>query len=89
MNTGAKYDSEVFKKTVGLNGVGSKAVNALSSYFHAQSVREGKTKYVEFAAGELIKESKEEKTDQRNGTIITFIPDETYIWELSFHYRIY
>ena len=84
MNTGAKYDSEVFKKTVGLNGVGSKAVNALSSYFHAQSVREGKTKYTEFGAGELLKESKEEKTDQRNGTIITFIPDETIFGNYHF-----
>jgi topoisomerase-4 subunit B len=76
INTGAKYDSEVFKKTVGLNGVGSKAVNALSSYFITQSVRDGKTKFAEFSNGDLIKESKEEKTDLRNGTIITFVPDE-------------
>lgn len=76
INTGAKYDSEVFKKTVGLNGVGSKAVNALSSCFIAQSVREGRTKVAEFSNGELVKESKEEKTDLRNGTIMTFIPDE-------------
>jgi topoisomerase-4 subunit B len=84
MNTGAKYDSEVFKKTVGLNGVGSKAVNALSSHFLAQSYREGKTKFAEFAAGELLKESKEEKTDQRNGTIITFVPDETIFGKYHF-----
>jgi topoisomerase-4 subunit B len=84
MNTGAKYDSEVFKKTVGLNGVGSKAVNALSSYFLAQSAREGKTKYVEFAAGDLVKESKEEKTDLRNGTIVTFVPDETIFGNYHF-----
>ncbi len=76
INTGAKYDSEVFKKTVGLNGVGSKAVNALSSHFLCQSVREGKTRYAEFADGELIKESKEEKIDARNGTLVNFIPDE-------------
>ncbi|MFH0867673.1 MAG: DNA topoisomerase IV subunit B [Bacteroidota bacterium] len=76
MNTGAKYDSEVFKKTVGLNGVGSKAVNALSSCFITQSVREGKTKIAEFSSGELVKESKDEKTDLRNGTIVTFVPDE-------------
>ena len=76
INTGAKYDSEVFKKTVGLNGVGSKAVNALSSFFVAQSIRDGKTRMVEFKDGELVKESKEEKTDLKNGTIITFIPDE-------------
>ncbi|MGD0711320.1 MAG: DNA topoisomerase IV subunit B [Bacteroidales bacterium] len=83
-NTGAKFDSEVFKKTVGLNGVGSKAVNALSSYFHTQSVREGKTKYAEFAGGNLLKESKEEKTDLRNGTIVTFIPDETIFGKYHF-----
>jgi topoisomerase-4 subunit B len=76
INTGAKYDSEVFKKTVGLNGVGSKAVNALSSYYHVQSVRENKTKYAEFADGDLVKESKEEKCDLRNGTIVNFTPDE-------------
>jgi len=76
INTGAKYDSEVFKKTVGLNGVGSKAVNALSSFFIAQSVRDGKTRIVEFTDGEIVKEGKDEKTDLKNGTIITFIPDE-------------
>ena len=76
INTGAKYDSEVFKKTVGLNGVGSKAVNALSSFFIAQSVRDGKTRIVEFTDGELVKEGKDEKSDLKNGTIITFIPDE-------------
>ncbi|WP_367328312.1 ATP-binding protein, partial [Lentimicrobium sp.] len=54
INTGAKYDSKVFKKAVGLNGVGSKAVNALSSSFSAQSIREGKTKIVEFGRGEII-----------------------------------
>src|SRR5579884_934087 len=56
MNTGAKYDSEVFKKSVGLNGVGTKAVNALSSYFKAQSVREKKTKVVEFKKGDVLKD---------------------------------
>ncbi|MFA4851881.1 MAG: DNA topoisomerase IV subunit B [Bacteroidales bacterium] len=76
INTGAKYDSEVFKKTVGLNGIGSKAVNALSSYFITQSVRDGKAKSAEFSNGNLVKESKEEKTDLRNGTIVTFVPNE-------------
>ncbi|MCF8299203.1 MAG: type IIA DNA topoisomerase subunit B [Saprospiraceae bacterium] len=75
INTGAKYDSKVFKKTVGLNGVGTKAVNALSGYFSAQAVRDGKTKIVEYHNGNLKVESKEEKTDLKNGTIITFIPD--------------
>jgi len=76
INTGAKYDSAVFKKTVGLNGVGSKAVNALSSYFKVQSVREQKTKIVEFQFGELIKEHPETVCEEKNGTFITFIPDE-------------
>ena len=58
INTGAKYDSKVFKKAVGLNGVGTKAVNALSSYFKVQSVREGKTKMVEFARGDFVEDSK-------------------------------
>ncbi|MGH2643986.1 MAG: ATP-binding protein, partial [Chitinophagaceae bacterium] len=76
INTGAKYDSKVFQKSVGLNGVGTKAVNALSSYFKVQSVREGKTKIAEFERGVLTNNSKETKTDETNGTIITFIPDK-------------
>jgi topoisomerase-4 subunit B len=76
INTGAKYDSEAFKKSVGLNGVGTKAVNALSSYFKVQSIRDGKTKCAEFRRGELVNEEKETKTDQKNGTMITFIPDD-------------
>lgn len=76
INTGAKYDSNVFKKAVGLNGVGSKAVNALSSFFRVQSVREGKTKIVEFCKGELVKDFPEQDTTERNGTRITFIADE-------------
>jgi len=76
INTGGKYDSGAFTKSVGLNGVGTKAVNALSRYFRVQSVRDGKTKIAEFEAGELKMESKEEPSSDRNGTIITFIPDE-------------
>ena len=76
INTGAKYDSKVFQKSVGLNGVGTKAVNALSSYFKVQSVREGKTKMAEFERGLLTNNSKETKTEEANGTIITFIPDK-------------
>ncbi|HOW31117.1 MAG TPA: ATP-binding protein, partial [Bacteroidales bacterium] len=76
INTGAKYDSKVFKKAVGLNGVGSKAVNALSSQFTAITVREGRSKTAEFNKGDLINESAEEATDQRNGTLITFTPDQ-------------
>ncbi|HRG51536.1 MAG TPA: DNA topoisomerase IV subunit B [Bacteroidia bacterium] len=76
INTGAKYDSEAFKKSVGLNGVGTKAVNALSSYFSVQAFREGKTKAAEFSTGNLIKESKMTDTDLRPGTLVTFTPDE-------------
>jgi topoisomerase-4 subunit B len=76
INTGAKYDSKVFKKAVGLNGVGSKAVNALSQSFVAQSIREGKTKIVEFERGEIIADHKVEPSNLRSGTLITFVPDE-------------
>lgn len=75
INTGAKYETGAFKKAVGLNGVGTKAVNALSSYFKAQSFRDGKTKVVEFCRGELTYESEIETTEAKNGTEITFIPD--------------
>ena len=76
INTGAKYDSETFQKAVGLNGVGQKAVNALSLDYRAQAIREGETKVVEFAQGKLKKESRVTKTDERNGTLIEFTPDE-------------
>jgi topoisomerase IV subunit B len=84
INTGAKYDSKVFKKAVGLNGVGSKAVNALSSYFVTQSVRDGRTKIVEFNRGELVKDHKEQSTEEKDGTIVTFIPDKDIFGH--FHY---
>jgi topoisomerase-4 subunit B len=77
MNTGGKYDSKAFKKSVGLNGVGTKAVNALSSYFMVYSVREGEKKVAEFCRGELVNESKLEKTSEENGTYVEFTPDET------------
>jgi topoisomerase-4 subunit B len=76
INTGAKYDSEAFKKSVGLNGVGTKAVNALASYFKVQAVREGKTKTVEFERGKVIKESKIVSSDEAQGTLVTFTPDD-------------
>ena len=76
INTGAKYDSETFQKSVGLNGVGQKAVNALSIYFSAQAVREGETRIVEFEQGKLRKDHKTHKTTEKNGTIIAFTPDE-------------
>ncbi|WP_298711113.1 DNA topoisomerase IV subunit B [uncultured Chitinophaga sp.] len=77
INTGAKYDSKAFKKSVGLNGVGTKAVNALSSYFKITSVREGRMKVAEFERGVLTKEHKEADTKDNNGTIVTFTPDDT------------
>src|SRR5664279_3629140 len=76
INTGAKYDSETFQKSVGLNGVGQKAVNALAARYRAQAVREGETKVVEFERGKLKKDHKVAKTDERNGTTIEFTPDE-------------
>ena len=75
INTGAKYDSKVFKKAVGLNGVGSKAVNALSGYFMAQSIRDGKTKIAEFEQGRLTHESVKEESVLRSGSLISFVPD--------------
>ncbi len=75
MNTGGKYDSEAFKKSVGLNGVGTKAVNALSSYFKVQSVRDGKTKIAEFAKGEITNDEKIQDSSLRDGTKIVFTPD--------------
>ncbi len=75
MNTGAKYDSKVFKKSVGLNGVGIKAVNALSYRFIIKSFREGEVKEIQFSEGNLIEDKKIEKTNEKNGTQIIFKPD--------------
>lgn len=75
MNTGGKYDSKAFKKSVGLNGVGTKAVNALSSQFRVQSIRDGKTVYAEFEKGELITKGEPESSSQRKGTRVSFTPD--------------
>ena len=85
INTGAKYDSKVFQKSVGLNGVGTKAVNALSNYFKVTAIREGKEKTAEFERGVLIKEYKESKTGEQNGTLVTFIPDESVFKNFKFH----
>lgn len=85
INTGAKYDSKVFKKAVGLNGVGSKAVNALSSYFKAQAFREGKTRIVEYERGEIIYDNEaKDDTLEANGTLISFIPDEAIFGDFHF-----
>jgi topoisomerase-4 subunit B len=84
INTGAKYDSKAFQKSVGLNGVGTKAVNALSESFRVVSIREGKMKEAEFQRGVLIKEHKEAKTTEENGTLVTFIPDQTVFKHFHF-----
>jgi topoisomerase-4 subunit B len=76
INTGAKYDSKAFQKSVGLNGVGTKAVNALSNYFKVTSFRDGKEKTAEFERGVLVRENKEIKTTEDNGTLVTFVPDD-------------
>jgi topoisomerase-4 subunit B len=77
INTGGKYDSKAFKKSVGLNGVGTKAVNALSNRFRVYAVREGQKKEAEFQFGNLVKEHPVTKTDESNGTYVEFVPDTT------------
>jgi topoisomerase IV subunit B len=84
INTGAKYDSNVFQKSVGLNGVGTKAVNALSMFFTVKSFREGKIKIAEFETGYLKKEHKETSTTETNGTEIIFKPDDTVFKNYAF-----
>lgn len=84
INTGGKYDSGAFQKSVGLNGVGTKAVNALSTYFKVQSYRDGETKIAEFEQGEILKDSKVEKTSGRNGTLVVFEPDASVF--KNYHY---
>ncbi|MBL0013226.1 MAG: type IIA DNA topoisomerase subunit B [Flavobacterium sp.] len=84
MNTGGKYDSLAFKKSVGLNGVGTKAVNALSNYFRVESVREDKQKAAEFNGGNLVLEEDIIETTKRKGTKVTFIPDEAIFKNYKF-----
>ncbi len=84
INTGAKYDSKAFQKSVGLNGVGTKAVNALSNYFKVTAYRDGKEKTAEFERGQLKKEHKEIATKESNGTFVTFTPDESVF--KNFHF---
>jgi topoisomerase IV subunit B len=76
MNTGGKYDSRAFKKSVGLNGVGTKAVNALSSYFKVQSIRDNQIAFAEFSAGNITLNEKPQESSQRKGTKVTFVPDK-------------
>ncbi|MCX2739167.1 DNA topoisomerase IV subunit B [Pontibacter anaerobius] len=85
INTGGKYDSKAFQKSVGLNGVGTKAVNALSSHFRIQSVREGKMKAAEFEKGVLTEDLEVQESSQRNGTLTTFTPDDTIFKNYKFN----
>jgi topoisomerase-4 subunit B len=85
MNTGGKYDTRAFKKSVGLNGVGTKAVNALSSYFRVESNRDGKSKSAEFERGELKEEEFLEETSRKRGTKVSFVPDDQIF--KKFRYR--
>ncbi len=84
MNTSGKFDSKAFKKSVGMNGVGSKAVNALSSYFKVKSVREGKEKIAEFACGKIKHETKIQSSKDGNGTTIWFRPDNAIFHNYRF-----
>jgi len=84
INTGGKYDSRAFKKSVGLNGVGTKAVNALSSYFRVESTRDGEIKVAEFAKGNITKDHKVAKSDGKNGTAMMFVPDESIFHNFQF-----
>lgn len=86
INTGAKYDSVAFKKSVGLNGIGTKAVNALSSWFRVQSVRDGRTKIVEYEHGLLTQDEKEQTTEEQRGTIVSFRPDGMLFGNYHFIY---
>ena len=84
INTGGKYDSDAFQKSVGLNGVGLKAVNALSTKFQIESFREGEIKHAEFEKGNTVIDNNIDKTDQRNGTFIMFEPDNSIFKNLVF-----
>ena len=84
MNTGGKYDSKAFKKSVGLNGVGTKAVNALSSFFRVESSREGKSASAEFSQGNLTDQEFLEETSRRKGTKVSFVPDEEIFKKYKF-----
>lgn len=84
INTGGKYDSKAFKKSVGLNGVGTKAVNALSSHFMVYSVRDGQKKQARFERGELVEDFEVSTTDEQNGTYVEFVPDNTVFKKFNF-----
>ncbi len=84
MNTGGKYDDGAFKKSIGLNGVGTKAVNFLSTFFQVKSVRDGKTRSAQFHEGKLVEVTEETDTTEKNGTEVSFIPDSTIFLNYKF-----
>lgn len=86
INTGAKYDSKAFKKSVGLNGVGTKAVNALSDYFYIRAIREGKAKAAEFKKGNLVKDPPVSGSNEENGTLVRFTPDASIFKHYEFQH---
>src|SRR6185436_14075309 len=85
INTGGKYDSKAFQKSVGLNGVGTKAVNALSGFFKVASFRDGRTKVAEFSKGKITENEKEKNSSEKNGTLIAFVPDDTVFYNFRFN----
>ena len=87
MNTGAKYGSGAFHKSVGLNGVGTKAVNATSTYFYIQSFRDGESFYAEFSKGDLVKSGECSASNEKNGTLVKYIADETLYENYSYNYE--
>ncbi|MEG2865854.1 MAG: ATP-binding protein, partial [Mucinivorans sp.] len=84
LNTGAKYDSKAFKKSVGLNGVGIKAVNALSSKFIVAATREGERRTIEFSGGEVVSDTSQSGLSDRNGTMVTFVADDTLFGDYNY-----
>ena len=85
LNTGGKFDDKVFKKSVGLNGVGSKAVNALSSDYYVEFFREGESSWARYRRGELVDSGKKEKTGEKNGTLVVFTPDNEMFGAFDFN----
>jgi topoisomerase-4 subunit B len=85
INTGGKYDSKAFQKSVGLNGVGTKAVNALSDFFRVASFRDGRMKAAEFCKGKITENEKEKSSSEKNGTIIAFVPDDSVFHNFRFN----
>ena len=85
LNTGGKFDDKAFKKSVGLNGVGTKAVNALSESFYVESFRGGESSWARYERGELVDSGRKEKVSEKNGTLVVFTPDSTMFGNFEFN----